>query len=58
MAAAYKILGQTLPTANTLSNVYVVPTATSTILNDKSRPDVCAASHLQVAMLGHRKYAW
>ena len=33
MAAAYKILGQTLPTANTLSNVYVVPAATSTILN-------------------------
>lgn len=33
MATTYKILGQTLPTANLLSNVYVVPTATSTILN-------------------------
>lgn len=33
MPTAYKILGQTLPTANVLSNVYVVPTATSTILN-------------------------
>jgi len=33
MPTAYKILGQTLPTANTLSNVYVVPAATSTILN-------------------------
>lgn len=33
MPAAYKILGQTLPTANVLSNVYVVPAATSTILN-------------------------
>lgn len=30
---SYKILGQTLPTANTLSNVYVVPTSTSTIVN-------------------------
>lgn len=31
----YKILGQTVPTANTLSNVYVSPstTGTSTILN-------------------------
>jgi hypothetical protein len=29
----YKILGQTLPSANTLSNVYVVPTSTSTIVN-------------------------
>ena len=33
MATAYKILGQTLPTANTLSNVYVVPTSTSTIVS-------------------------
>ena len=33
MATAYKILGQTLPTANVLSNVYVTPAATSTILN-------------------------
>lgn len=33
MPTAYKILGQTLPTANVLSNVYVVPAATSTILN-------------------------
>ena len=33
MPTAYKILGQTLPTANTLSNVYVVPAATSSILN-------------------------
>ena len=33
MPTSYKILGQTLPTANVLSNVYVVPAATSTILN-------------------------
>jgi hypothetical protein len=33
MATAYKILGQTLPTANTLSNVYVVPTSTSAIVS-------------------------
>jgi hypothetical protein len=33
MATTYKILGQILPTANTLSNVYVVPTSTSTIVN-------------------------
>ena len=33
MATAYKILGQTLPTANTLSNVYVVPAATSAIVS-------------------------
>ena len=33
MPTAYKILGQTLPTANTLSNVYVVPTSTSAIIS-------------------------
>ena len=33
MPTTYKILGQTLPTANTLSNVYVVPAATSTIVS-------------------------
>lgn len=33
MATSYKILGQTLPTANTLSNVYVVPTSTSAIVS-------------------------
>ena len=33
MATSYKILGQTLPSANTLSNVYVVPAATSTIVS-------------------------
>jgi hypothetical protein len=33
MPTSYKILGQTLPTANTLSNVYVVPAATSTIVS-------------------------
>ena len=33
MPTTYKILGQTLPTANTLSNVYVVPAATSTIIS-------------------------
>jgi hypothetical protein len=33
MPTAYKILGQTLPTANTLSNVYVVPTSTSAIVS-------------------------
>ena len=32
MPTAYKILGQTLPTANTLSNVYVVPTSTSAVV--------------------------
>jgi hypothetical protein len=33
MTTSYKILGQILPTANTLSNVYVVPAATSTIVS-------------------------
>jgi hypothetical protein len=33
MPTAYKILGQTLPTANTLSNVYVVPTSTSAVIS-------------------------
>jgi hypothetical protein len=33
MPTAYKILGQTLPAANTLSNVYVVPTSTSAIIS-------------------------
>jgi hypothetical protein len=33
MPTAYKILGQTLPTANTLSNVYVIPAATSAIIS-------------------------
>ena len=33
MPTAYKILGQTLPAANTLSNVYVVPAATSVIVS-------------------------
>lgn len=33
MTTTYKILGQTLPTANTLSNVYVVPTSTSAIVS-------------------------
>ena len=33
MATTYKILGQVNPTANTLSNVYVVPAATSGIVN-------------------------
>ena len=33
MASAYKILGQILPSANTLTNVYVSGAATSTIIN-------------------------
>ena len=33
MATAYKILGQILPAANTLTNVYVTGAATSTIIN-------------------------
>jgi len=33
MPTSYKILGQTVTTQNVLSNVYVVPAATSTILN-------------------------
>lgn len=33
MATAYKILGQILPNANTLTNVYVSGAATSTIIN-------------------------
>jgi hypothetical protein len=33
MPTTYKILGQTLPTANLLSNVYVVPTSTSAIIS-------------------------
>ena len=33
MAISYKILGQIYPTANTLTNVYVTPAATSAIVN-------------------------
>jgi hypothetical protein len=33
MARAYKILGQLNPTANTQGNVYVVPAATSAVIN-------------------------
>jgi hypothetical protein len=33
MANTYKILGQVNPSANTQSNVYVVPTATSAVIN-------------------------
>lgn len=33
MPIAYKILGQIYPTANTLTNVYVTPAATSGIVN-------------------------
>jgi len=33
MANTYKILGQVNPSANTQSNVYVVPAATSTVIN-------------------------
>jgi hypothetical protein len=33
MAFTYKILGQIKPNANTLTNVYVSPAATSTIIN-------------------------
>lgn len=33
MAFTYKILGQILPTANALTNVYVTPAATSAIIN-------------------------
>ena len=33
MTTSYKILGQIAPAANTLSNVYVVPAATSTIIS-------------------------
>ena len=33
MANTYKILGQVNPTANTQSNVYVVPAATSAVIN-------------------------
>jgi hypothetical protein len=33
MANTYKILGQLNPSANTQGNVYVVPAATSTIIN-------------------------
>ena len=33
MANSFKILGQVNPTANTQSNVYVVPTATATVIN-------------------------
>ena len=33
MAFAYKILGQIKPNANTLTNVYVTPAATSTVIN-------------------------
>ena len=33
MANSFKILGQVNPTANTQSNVYVVPTATAAVIN-------------------------
>ena len=33
MANSFKILGQVNPTANTQSNVYVVPTATAAVVN-------------------------
>lgn len=33
MAITYKILGQINPNANTASNVYVVPTTTSTVIS-------------------------
>ena len=33
MAQSYKILGQIKPTENTLSNVYVVPSANSAIVS-------------------------
>jgi hypothetical protein len=33
MANIYKILGQVAPAANTLSNVYVVPTATQAVVS-------------------------
>jgi hypothetical protein len=33
MAVAYKILGQINPSANTVSNVYVVPSSTSTVVS-------------------------
>ena len=33
MANTYKILGQVNPSANTQSNVYLVPAATSTVIN-------------------------
>ena len=33
MAITYKILGQINPTANTVSNVYIVPAATSAVLS-------------------------
>ena len=33
MANTYKILGQVNPTANTQANVYVVPAATSAVIN-------------------------
>ena len=33
MAQNYKILGQIFPGANTLTNVYVVPASTNTIIN-------------------------
>jgi hypothetical protein len=33
MPTSYKILGQSLPAANTLSNVYVVPASTSAIVS-------------------------
>jgi hypothetical protein len=33
MANIYKILGQVNPSANTQANVYVVPAATSTVIN-------------------------
>ena len=33
MATNYKVLGQLVPTANTLSNVYTVPSATQAVIS-------------------------
>ena len=44
MANSFKILGQVNPTANTQSNVYVVPTATAAVVNSINIDNTGAAN--------------
>ena len=44
MANSFKILGQVNPTANTQSNVYVVPTATAAVINSINIDNTGAAN--------------
>ncbi len=44
MANSYKILGQISTTANTLSNVYVVPSSTAAIVNSITVTNLSASN--------------